>query len=190
MENNQAQIVPTAEETKSGKIFSLVFIILLFGSVFATYYRIVVQKNYIIEMQTDCDPAEKACFVWECDPLSEIEGEKCTGNAEDDIFYYSLKRRKASNVPLCNPNLDETCDPILCDPKLEKDCAEIFCDEKTKIAQEVECSDPVEYLRNNPPEEEDEEDGEEGEENDEAFDDKQDPATEDEAEPTDVKAEE
>jgi hypothetical protein len=157
--NNKTEKKFSQEETqnKSGKVFWIIFSLLIAGSIFATYYRMMIQKNYIIEAQVDCDPAEKACFIWECDPISNVDGEKCTGNIEEDIWYYSLAKRKASRVPLCNPATDETCTPMLCDLG-EEDCEEIFCNEENKIEQEAECNDPVEYLKNNPPEEEVDED--------------------------------
>ncbi|MFA6159481.1 MAG: hypothetical protein WC678_00105 [Parcubacteria group bacterium] len=146
---------------KKNKIFFIVAFLLLFGSVGVTYLRIVVFKNYIVEAQTDCDPETEKCFVWECDPASTVEGEACTGDAENDIWYYQLVRRKAYNVPLCNPDEDENlsageagCVPMECDIDTEESCEIVFCDEKTKLEQEVECSDPVEYLLNNPVEEE------------------------------------
>jgi hypothetical protein len=144
---------PEEKETKSGKIFFIIFGLLIFGSVFATFYRTVIKKNYTVEAQTDCDPYTQKCFVWQCDPASDVEGEKCTGDAEKDIWYYKLSRRNASKIPLCDPNKDENCTPMICDTS-EKDCEEIFCDDETKVAQEVECRDPVEYTRDNPLEEE------------------------------------
>ncbi|MFZ2975650.1 MAG: hypothetical protein WA055_03440 [Candidatus Moraniibacteriota bacterium] len=146
---------------KKNKIFFIVLFLLIFGSIGATYLRIVVFKNYTLEAQADCDPEIEKCFVWECDPNSTEEGEACTGDEEEDISYYQLIRRKAYNVPLCNPDEDENlpadeagCVPMECDPETEKGCEIVFCDEETKIEQEVECSDPVEYLLNNPAEEE------------------------------------
>lgn len=141
---------------KKNKIFFLVFFLLLFGSVAFTYYRIIIRKDYVVEAQVDCDPASEACFVWECDPDSTVEGEACTGDSEADIWYYKLTKRNASMVPLCNPDEDETCDPWTCEAG-EKDCEEILCNEENKIDQEVECNDPDEYLLNNPPEEEEKE---------------------------------
>ena len=155
---------------KKNKIFFIVLFALIFGSIGATFLRIVVFKNYTLEAQADCDPEIEKCFVWECDPNSTEEGEACTGDEEEDISYYQLIRRKAYNVPLCNPDEDEACTPMECDPETEKGCEIVFCDEETKIEQEVECNDPVEYLLNNPTKEEEAEgeieevEGEEGEE--------------------------
>jgi len=140
---------------KKNKIFFIVLFLLIFGSIGATYLRIVVFKNYIVEAQADCDPETEKCFFWQCDPNSTEEGEACTGDEENDSWYYQLIRRKAYDVPLCNPDDDELCTPMECNPEREEGCEIVFCDEETKIEQEVECSDPVEYLLNNPIEEED-----------------------------------
>jgi len=150
MEN---QIIPEAPQSRADKIFFIIFGLLLFGSVFFTYYRIMLQKNYVVEAQVDCDPYTQKCFVWECDPASTIPGEACTGDPEEDSWYYNLAKRNAANIPLCDPEKDESCTPMLCESG-EKDCEEIYCNEENKLEQEVECNDPEEYAKNNPPEEE------------------------------------
>lgn len=112
-----------------------------------------MKKDYVIENQIDCDPYADACFIWECDPESTVEGEACTGDPEADIWYYQIARRSAANIPLCDPETDETCDPWTC-AEGEKDCEAILCDETTKVDQGVECSDHVQYAIDNPIEEE------------------------------------
>lgn len=143
---------PEANQSITGKIFFAFFFLLIIGSVAMTYWRIMVKKDYIIESQVDCDPEAEKCFVWECDPESSEEGEACVGDPEKDIWYYQIAKRKAYEIPLCDPEKDESCLPMDCDPKAEEGCEKVFCDEETKIAQEVECSDPEEYLKNNPSE--------------------------------------
>ena len=139
---------------KKSKIFFLVLFLLIAGSVGMAYWRIVVRKDYVVQTQEDCDPSVEKCFIWECDPESMEEGEACTGDSEEDVWYYQLQKRNASNVPLCNPEEDEDCQPMSCNSYIEKDCETVYCDEKTAIEQETECNDPEEYLLNNPPEEE------------------------------------
>jgi len=137
---------------KKSKIFFIVFFLLIIGSIVATYWRIVVKKDYIIEAQTDCDPETEECFIWECDPNSNEEGEACVEDPEENIWYYKVVQRKANKIPDYDPEKDENCEPWICEPE-EKDCKEILCDEETAIEQEAECNDPEEYLRNNSPEE-------------------------------------
>ena len=80
---------------KKNKIFFIVVFLLLFGSVGATYLRIVVFKNYIVEAQADCDPETEKCFVWECDPASAVEGEACSGddieNSKNSLMCFGIK---------------------------------------------------------------------------------------------------
>lgn len=147
------EMQPQEESSRGGKLFFLIFGLIIAGSVFVTYYRTMVQKNYIVEAQVDCDPMEKACFIWECDPTTDEEGEACTGDPENDIWYYNLAKRNASHIPLCDPETDEDCLPMLCEPG-EKDCEEIFCNEENKLEQEAQCNNPLKYALENPPEEE------------------------------------
>ncbi|KKQ52435.1 MAG: hypothetical protein US70_C0009G0030 [Parcubacteria group bacterium GW2011_GWD2_38_11] len=145
---------------KKNKILLWVLALLIIASVGATYWRIMIKKDYVIEAQIDCDPYEEKCFVWECDPDSTEEGEACTGDEENDIWYFAVARRNAANIPLCDPETDESCDPWTCVEPYgdgiwgEKDCEKILCDEVTKEEQGVECNDPIQYTIDNPIEDE------------------------------------
>jgi hypothetical protein len=139
---------------KKSKILFAVVGLAIAISVGITYWRIMVKKNYIISSQVDCDPTTEKCFVWKCDAtLGEGEDGACTGDPEADVWYYKNAQRKAFNIPLCDPEKDETCLPFQCDDG-EKDCSETLCDE-TNVAEEESCNNPEEYLKNNPIEEED-----------------------------------
>jgi len=133
---------------KKSKIFFLVFFLLIALAVGATYYRIMLKKDYVVTAQTDCDPYTEKCFIWECDPNSTVEGEKCTGDPEKDIWYYQIATRNAAKIPLCDPK-DEACDPWTCGEG-EKECSTTFCDQTSKVDQGVECNDPVKYTEENP----------------------------------------
>src|SRR5665647_1731385 len=109
---------------KKSKIFFLVFFLLIAGSIAVTYYRIVIKRDYIISAQADCDPTMEKCFVWECDPISTVEGEACIGDSESDIWYYKIIKRRAANIPLCDPN-DENCTALTCSVG-EKECEEVL----------------------------------------------------------------
>jgi hypothetical protein len=103
----------------------------------------------VLEGQADCDPTIEKCFIWKCNPVSDVEEEKCTGDVEKDTWYYQLTKRNTSQIPPCNPDKDENCDRWTCEPG-EKDCSTTFCDSQTKVEQKVECSDPVQYNIDNP----------------------------------------
>lgn len=145
---------PKADQPRADKIFFIVFFLLIICSIGATYYRTMIKKDYIISAQIDCDPYTEKCFVWECDPISTVEGEACTGDPEMDIWYYKIFQRKAYNVPLCDPN-DESCDAFVC-AEGEEDCGETLCSPEAATEGEI-CNDPEEYALNNPPEEDEEE---------------------------------
>ena len=135
---------------KKSKILISVFFILILISAAVTYYRTIIKKDYIISAQADCDPSVDKCFIWKCDPTATDETLKCTGDPEKDTWYYQIAKRKAANIPLCDPKKDENCDPWTCADG-EKDCSATFCDAQTSKEQKVECSDPVQYNIDNPP---------------------------------------
>jgi len=122
----------------------------------------MIKKDYVIEASVDCDPYSEACFVWECDPESDVEGESCTGDPEEDIWYFKIARRNASRIPLCDPNTDENCQPFLCDDPSdaeaggEEECEEELCTEENMEGYyATSCNDPVAFTEENPIEEED-----------------------------------
>jgi hypothetical protein len=132
---------------KKSKILIIAILILIAGSVAVTYWRIMIKKDYIISAQADCDPTIEKCFVWNCDPNATDESEKCTGDAEKDTWYYKIIKRKAANIPLCDPK-DENCTALTC-PAGEKDCSEVFCSAET-ATQGEECSDLETYIKEHP----------------------------------------
>jgi hypothetical protein len=125
----------------TSKILTIVFVLLVLGSVGAVYYRYMVQKDFLVKYETPCEPSEEACFVYECDP----EIEECTGNPEEDIAYYSLMYRKAYNVPECDVEIEGDCDAAYVCPKAEEGCEIVTCTEEIALSEEVSCSDPKDF---------------------------------------------
>ncbi len=139
---------------KKSKILFLIIGLLIVASVAVTYWRIMVKKDYIIEAQTDCDPYTDKCFIWECDPESDVEGEACTGDPDTDTWYFQVVKRNASQIPLCDPNTDENCEALVCGEN-EPDCEYVFCTEENMEAQyATACNDPEQYTLENPIDEE------------------------------------
>lgn len=136
---------------KKSKILFVIIALLIVGSVAVTFWRYMVKRDYIVQAQTDCDPETENCFVWQCDPESDEEGYACTGDPEEDIWYYKIIRRNAKNIPLCDPN-DEECTALVCETG-EAECSEELCTE-SNVPEGETCNDPVQYLIDNPPEEE------------------------------------
>ena len=135
---------------KKSKVLFIVFSVLIAISVGVTYWRIMIKKDYIIEASIDCDPYEEACFVWECDPESDVEGEACTGDPEEDVWYFKVARRNAANIPLCAPNEDEECMPFVCEEG-EDECEEELCTEEVMEDYYASaCNDPMTFTEENP----------------------------------------
>lgn len=121
---------------KKSKIFFLVFGLILVGSIAFTYWKIVVNRDYLVLAEASCDPETEACFVYECDP----EEEECTGDPEEDISYYAKIKKKAFNFPDCS---GEECPDLVCEEG-ETDCEIILCTEDNAEEWET-CNDPEEY---------------------------------------------
>jgi hypothetical protein len=112
-------------------------------SVSTSYYRFLVLHDYVIETEIDCDPTYESCFTWECDS----ESEECTGNPEEDIWYYKLAYRNAKNIPACDLN-DETCNQFACPEGGEADCVEILCSQEALNEHGIDtsCTIPEVFL--------------------------------------------
>jgi len=161
------------------KIFWWVMGLLMVGSFGATFYRYMIKKDYIVQAQVDCDPYSEACFVWNCDSDSEVEGEACVGNPEIDTWYYKIINKNASQILSCDEN-DENCDALVC-AQNEPHCEFVFCNEENKEENGSDiCINPEEYTLANPVEEEESEEAvcEEGDE--ECLNDDPEEATEEE----------
>jgi hypothetical protein len=150
----ETEITQENKSSKSNIIFWIVFFLILFGSVAFTYYRIMIKRDYLISAEAECDPYAEKCFIYECDP----ETEECTGDPEEDTYYYKLIKRKAFNIPSCNSDEDEDCESLVC-LENEEDCSYELCEEGNEDG--IECVDPVQYALDNPEEEEECEEGDE-----------------------------
>ncbi len=137
-------------DTKSKIYFTILFFLIL-GSVAFSYYKFLIVRDYFITAQAECDPSSEACFTHVCDPEAE---EECTGNQEEDTSYYTLIRRNAMYMPVCNPS-EEGCEALTC-PVGEPGCEMTFCDEETlaETEENAPCNDPTQYVLDHPIEEE------------------------------------
>lgn len=141
------------DETRANKIFWLIFGLLIAGSIFATYWRIIVKRDYVIVAQAECDPYTEKCFTHICNPDPEVDGE-CTGDVAEDTWYTKNLHRVAYNIPECDPE-DENCRALMCEEN-EKDCFYEFCNQ-TNLPEGDTCNDPEQYTKDNPIEENKEE---------------------------------
>ncbi len=136
------------------KMLFWVMAMLIVLSVSASYYRFMVLHDYVVEAQIDCDPTFESCFVWECDP--SIEGE-CTGNEEEDTWYYKIAHRNAKNITGCEDG-DTTCQ-FTCPSDGEEECDEILCSDEALATYDVlnTCTNPDDFQDETLEETEDEE---------------------------------
>ena len=156
--------LPKAGQLMAGKIFFLVFFLLIAGSVAATYYRIMIKRDYIISAQQECDPTSEACFVSACDPESD---EECAALPEKErINYYKTINKNAKNIPVCDPYKNECPKELSCDPG-EGECEITLCD-ANNVPEGEECNDPLKYLEENPSNSSENSCGEEGDAGDSA----------------------
>lgn len=126
-----------AKTSLKNKIFYSVFVLLLIGSVIATFVRIVIMKDYIIVAESSCDPATEKCFVWECN--TKIDGE-CSDNPEENIWYYKIVNKKAYEIVKCEATEEKLgCNEELSCTEGEVSCSYEYCDEEN-LGEEIRCS--------------------------------------------------
>lgn len=126
---------------KSSKILLALFLVMVTISISATYQKYFVLDDFEVEFEIDCDIESENCFVWICDP--EIDGEDyCTGDPEDDIWYYKYFYRNASDLPNCDLD-DEDCPVFECSESEE--CYEITCSEENleEFGLDGQCVGPI-----------------------------------------------
>lgn len=94
------------------------------------YRTFFVERNFIIQNTTSCDPQTEVCFMWCGD-----------GKCEED--YYKKIIKNAKYIPVCNPVVEE-CEPLACGPE-EEDCKIISCTSNNVKEGEV-CTNPSDFL--------------------------------------------
>ncbi|QQS15685.1 MAG: hypothetical protein IPK84_04975 [Candidatus Moraniibacteriota bacterium] len=118
------------EKTQSRWFFG-VFFFLVTLSIFATFYRVFIAKDYLVDIEVSCSPERAACFARD---ICDTDDESC---GEDDIpietSYYKIVERKAYNFPetCASGTLDSPeCADLSC--RLgEIDCTETYCSDET-----------------------------------------------------------
>lgn len=122
------------------KILAVIVAVLLVASVWFSYLRFFVTRDFVVEGESECDPETERCFVGVCDPESTSGNEACTGNQDEDEWYYKIVRRNASSVPECEPTrADEGCPELSCEAG-DPECETVYCDESTSVEREAPCS--------------------------------------------------
>ncbi|OGI22497.1 MAG: hypothetical protein A2808_03285 [Candidatus Moranbacteria bacterium RIFCSPHIGHO2_01_FULL_55_24] len=126
---------------KKANFIFLLLIIIFAVSVFYAFLKFFVFRDYMIYAQTECDPSLESCFIYTCDPATE----ECTGDPEEDTWYYNLITKNAQNIAVCDPSAEE-CEELSCAPG-EIGCEVAFCDEELAAEQGegVTCSNPADF---------------------------------------------
>ena len=112
--------------------------VLVVLSIAATFYKIVILKDYQIEAEVSCDPEIETCFVVSCDPNTD---DTCPTNPDEQTYYYKYISKKAASIYLC----ENTTEKIGCDGELsclsgEQSCFYLYCD-ANNLADGEECSE-------------------------------------------------
>ena len=114
---------------KKSKVLLWVIVVAILISIGITFYKYIIQKDYIVTARVDCNPNTEDCFYLPCG-----ESECST----EEISYFKLVEKKAYNVDLCDSSNSE-CKPFLC--KEEADCRVIYCSIENVNSGE-KCSNP------------------------------------------------
>ncbi len=118
------------------RIFYIVLILLILGSVGVTFYKIVWQKDYQIVAEVSCDPTAESCFYYE-GVICEDGDLECV---PEDSYDYKLISKKASDIYTC----EQTDEKLGCDEELscadeEENCSYTYCDPENLAEGEL-CS--------------------------------------------------
>ncbi len=137
------------EKQKNSWFWTLLSLAILLTIAFS-FIRFFIAKGYPIVAEIDCDPTAERCFIYECDS----ETEECTGDPEQDTWYYKKMTRQAVNIALCDPN-DPECTATKCFEE-EEGCSYQYCDENMTEEEGGVCSDPETYTAEHSAEKQDE----------------------------------
>lgn len=116
----------TENKSKTGdRVFYTILILLILGSVGATFYKIVWQKDYQIVAEVSCDPTIESCFHYE-GVVCEASNLDCVS---EDAYDYKLISKSAASIYTC----EQTEEKLDCGTELscledEKNCEYTYCD--------------------------------------------------------------
>ncbi len=89
-----------------------IFLILLLG---ASYVRFILNTDYLVLFEGECDPSVASCY------------QGCNDNDCNDIYYYKLIERDATELyQLCGPSVVDCDKAYTCDNS-EKTCNILYC---------------------------------------------------------------
>ena len=117
-----------------GRILIGFIAVVIFAGAVVSYERFFIYQDFPVTVEAECDPASENCFVYYCDP----EYEECTGDPEEDTWYYKRITKQGNRFPVCESG---ECPDVSC-TETESGCEVEFCDPEG----EEECSDQEAFL--------------------------------------------
>lgn len=95
-------------------------------SVGYTYYRYMIQRDFLVHIQVECDPVVESCFAAPC----EVEDNSgCVEiNEGEFVLYYKYILKKAYLFPDCDPQSSDCVYPT-CEG--DESCVNIVCTSET-----------------------------------------------------------
>lgn len=134
------QDAESREKTRSRWFFGI-FFALIFLSVFATFYRVFIVRDYLVTVETLCSPETQSCFARD---ICDTEDQTCSeGDTPTETSYYKIVERKAFAFPeTCASGSADSplCADMSCRPG-EAECTETFCADET-VPEGERCMGP------------------------------------------------
>lgn len=103
----------------------LTFAVALWG-----YHSIFIERDFIVQSITVCDPQTEICFM------------QCTDNACEEEYYKKISK-SAKNIPVCN-GVMEACAPLACEPG-ELNCEITLC-ASDSVEEGERCTNPYNFM--------------------------------------------
>lgn len=98
---------------KNFLLFSLIPLLILVGC--TSYFRFVVQHDYIVSFEGDCDPLEASCYIG-------CEDDECT----EEYYYTVIERNAADLYNQCGPDITDCDEAYECGTDIS--CSVSYCD--------------------------------------------------------------
>ena len=115
--------------------FYLLLVIILITGIFS-YFRFIIQHDYIVYYEGECDPAIESCFVG------------CNDDGCNDKYYYSKVQKYAPDLlKECGADIVDCAEANIC-LSTDKECSITYCDLETAG---VDCVAPTPDLINDSP---------------------------------------
>lgn len=112
---------------RNNKIFFTIFTLLILSSIFFTFWRIFIAKDYQITAEVSCDTMTESCFFYE---------------DEEESYTYKLISKKAANIFACEQTEEKAdCTEELSCLDGEEDCEYMVCDQ-AELAEGEVCVGP------------------------------------------------